>query len=286
VWEAFDSTGFHIRARALALDGQGGVFVTGSIDPDGDESNLNDNFFTIKRDAMSGAFGWSHLYGLNKIGSYDFASDVSADTDGHVFVTGITNSAPYMGDAITFVLDGKTGLEAERGVVSGGATENLTPRMLRFDASHNVLNGSETYDYNSGELKITLFRYPSRVGTDGSFVDLGGGLAGNYAPRLDGSGSLEPDGAFTLSFTQLPPAENGPLFIGFSLFSMPWKGGTLLPEPDVILFFATGSGAFDLPGSMPPAVPSGFSIYLQAWFPDSGAPQGLCATNGLQLITP
>ncbi|HTE06274.1 MAG TPA: hypothetical protein VK824_08770, partial [Planctomycetota bacterium] len=52
---------------------------------------------------------------------------------------------------------------------------------------------------------------------NGSFVDLGGGLAGNFVPQLSGSGSLAANGSFTLSLTDLPPGTIGPLFVGFSL---------------------------------------------------------------------
>src|SRR5689334_8320708 len=51
VWQAYDHTAFRDSARALALDGQGGVYVTGSVDPDGDQSNSNDDFYTVKHDA-------------------------------------------------------------------------------------------------------------------------------------------------------------------------------------------------------------------------------------------
>jgi hypothetical protein len=120
----------------------------------------------------------------------------------------------------------------------------------------------------------------------GSFVSLGGGLAGNFAPELSGSGSLAANGAFTLSFTNLPPGTSGPLFVGFSLLGAPFKGGTMLPTPDVIISLSTGPGSLSIPASMPAGLPSSFSIYLQAWFPDAGAPKGACATNGEQLITP
>ncbi len=286
LWQQYDSAAARDSATALALDENGGVYITGRVDPDGDRSNSNDNIYTVKRDALNGAFRWSHLYGLNAVGNFDVPSDVIVDQDGHVFVAGRTNSPPYNNDTITLVLDSGTGLETDRGIVSGSSTQMANPEELAFDSAQRLLVGGETYDFNSGEIQISVFRYPSLIGRDGQFIDLGGGLAGQYAPRLDGSGSLRANGSFTLFLTQLPPATSGPLFVGFALWNQPFKGGILLPTPDLILFLATRNGAFDLPGSMPPGVPSRFSLYLQAWFPDTGAPQGLCATNGLELITP
>jgi hypothetical protein len=136
----------------------------------------------------------------------------------------------------------------------------------------------------SGDLAIRVVGI-SNSG-NGSFVNLGGGLPGNFVPQLAGTGSLASNGNFTLSFTDLPPGQVGPLFVGFSLLGASFKGGTLLPTPDIIISLSTGPGSVSLPAVMPPGVPSGFSIYLQGWFPDAGGPMGACATNGEQLLTP
>lgn len=55
VWQAFDSGGLHNGAAALTLDGVGGVYVTGTVDPDGDQSNQNDNIYSVKRNSADGA---------------------------------------------------------------------------------------------------------------------------------------------------------------------------------------------------------------------------------------
>jgi hypothetical protein len=65
LWQAYDAGGLDDGAAALSLDGIGGVFITGTVDPDGDQSNLNDNIYTVKRDAATGAQLWTHLYGAN-----------------------------------------------------------------------------------------------------------------------------------------------------------------------------------------------------------------------------
>ena len=46
-WQAYDQNGFHDSGSALDLDGSGGVYITGRVDPDGDESNFNDNIYTV-----------------------------------------------------------------------------------------------------------------------------------------------------------------------------------------------------------------------------------------------
>ena len=161
LWQAYDDPAFHDYVQGLDLDGQGGVYVTGGSDPDGDESNSNDNIYTVKRDGSDGALLWSHLYGANCIGCFDAGGDVAVDSSGHVFVAGATSSPPYSGDAITLVLDATTGLETERGVLSGAPTELARSGVQRFDPAGNVLNGGSMYDANSGDIDLAVWRYAS-----------------------------------------------------------------------------------------------------------------------------
>lgn len=163
LWQAYDSAGIDDYARALALDGEGGVYVTGSVDHDGDESNFNDNIYTVKRDAASGQLLWSHEYGETCIGCFDVPSDVAVDPAGHVFVAGSTSSPPYGADVILMALDAATGLETDRGVVSGGATESAGSGVLAFDGSWNLYDGGGYYDVNTGAVAMSVTRWPTMV---------------------------------------------------------------------------------------------------------------------------
>jgi hypothetical protein len=159
IWQAYDGTGYHNGVAALALDGQGGVYVAGSVDPDPDESNFNDNLYAVKRDAQTGAFSWSYLYGANCIGCHDFSGDVIVDGAGHVFVAGATNSPPYNADAILLVLDADTGAETDRGIISGQALESAWSRELRLDGAANLLVGGEIYNVNTAGVDMSVARY-------------------------------------------------------------------------------------------------------------------------------
>jgi len=288
LWQEYDTSTVRDIAAAIALDDYGGVYVTGRGDPDGDQSNFNDNFYTVKRDAATGAFQWSHSYGSSTKFHFDVPADVIADREGHVFVSGYTSSPPYTHDAITFMLDPSTGVELDRGVFApANSLETATPQLLRIDPADRLIVGAATYDVNTGDNEILVYRYPSQTGMDGHFVDMGFGLRGNYAPRLDGSGSLAAGNLCRLSFTQLPPSSVGILVVGVDLLYLPYKGGSLLPTLDLLLVVPTGiNGAVDLDTTMPSGIPSDLSIYAQGWFLDPGSPKRMSATNGLELITP
>lgn len=162
IWQAYDSAGQRNAASALALDGQGGVYVTGSTDPDGDMSNQNDNYFTVRRDATTGAQGWTHLYGANCVGCSDVPSDVAVDSAGSVYVMGRSSSAPYSADLLLFVLDAGSGGEIDRGAVPSGANELFEPGALRFDASENLYHAGNLYNANTGARAIATLRYTTQ----------------------------------------------------------------------------------------------------------------------------
>ena len=74
--------------------------------------------------------------------------------------------------------------------------------------------------------------------------------------------------------------------VGFSNQSVPFKGGVMVPMPDVIIPAGSGPGIFGLPFVMPGVVPSGFTFYVQYWLPDDAGPQGFAASNAVSGTTP
>lgn len=163
VWQAYDARGLDDAPSSLFLQG-GSVYVTGTWDPDGDESNFNDNFYTVKRDAASGGLLWTHSYGANCVGCLDAPSDLLVDPGGHVILGGFTSSPPYGSDMITLVLDAGTGAEVLRDVLPGGPLEAASSGLLFFDAAYRHYDVGGTYHVNNGQKTIRLVRYPSLVG--------------------------------------------------------------------------------------------------------------------------
>ncbi len=170
IWQFYDAFGNDHSATGLFLDGNGGVLITGASDPEGNQSNFNDQFFTVKRDATTGAQLWTHVYGQTCVGCYDVPSDVRVDSAGNTFVVGRTSSPPFSNDIILFVLDNATGLEIDRGLVFNTGTEVLTSGPLRFDAEFNLYDGGRIYDANSGAIDMSVTKWTSLVDGGGNGI--------------------------------------------------------------------------------------------------------------------
>ncbi len=163
LWQFYDALGLHHSAHGLFLDGVGGVFVTGTSDPDGDISNFNDQFFTVKRDATTGALLWTNVYGQTCNQCFDTPSDVRVDPEGHVFVVGRTSSPPYVNEVILLVLDTATGLETDRGLIFNTGAEIPYTGALRFDAAFNLYEGGRIYNANTGANDMSVTKWASFV---------------------------------------------------------------------------------------------------------------------------
>jgi len=122
-----------------------------------------------------------------------------------------------------------------------------------------------------------------------TWVSLGGSVPGsNGTPNLAGTGDLVGGQPVTLTLTSAKPATPATLIVGLSLLSAPFKGGTLVPNPTLMLFALpiNGHGSLSLSATWPSGLPSGFAFYTQYWIPDPAAPVGFSASNGLAGITP
>jgi hypothetical protein len=103
-----------------------------------------------------------------------------------------------------------------------------------------------------------------------------------------GAGTLAAGDPVTLTLTGALELAPTTLVIGFSELGVPFKGGTLVPFPDVLLPGLTtdAGGALVLGGTWPAGVPAGFSFYFQDWVVDPVGVAGLAASNGLAGTAP
>ncbi|HEX5009736.1 MAG TPA: S8 family serine peptidase [Planctomycetota bacterium] len=123
----------------------------------------------------------------------------------------------------------------------------------------------------------------------GTWTSTGAGLSGTQGvPQLSGTGSLVADEPASLAISQGRPGALAVLVIGLSALDAPFKGGTLVPHPDLLLggLLLDGSGALVLNGPWSPGLPGGTSVLFQAWIPDAVATKGYAASQGLKATTP
>jgi FG-GAP repeat len=122
-----------------------------------------------------------------------------------------------------------------------------------------------------------------------AFDDLGFGLAGVAGvPQLVGDGTLVAGTTGSLALSGAVPNGATFLVLGFSTTFAPFKGGLLVPAPNIVVpgLPLNGSGALTLPFTWPAAVPSGVAFIAQCWTPDAAAVEGFSASNALQASAP
>lgn len=127
------------------------------------------------------------------------------------------------------------------------------------------------------------------VSTHPAWNDLGGGLAGAVGvPKLTGAGVLAGGSPVLLTCSGAAPASASTLVIGLSLLCAPFKGGLLVPAPDVLVtgLVVGPGGSWSVGSTWPAGLPAGLDIALQAWTVDAAAPQGLSASDALVAHTP
>jgi FG-GAP repeat len=120
------------------------------------------------------------------------------------------------------------------------------------------------------------------------WTDLGHALsAASGPPALLGGGSLLPGQPLQLTVQCGAPGAGAVLVAGFGQALLPFKGGILVPTPDLLLALALdGAGGAVLAAAWPAGVPSGTSFVLQAWVTDASGPAGYSASNGLLAEVP
>jgi hypothetical protein len=131
---------------------------------------------------------------------------------------------------------------------------------------------------DAGSLQVLLHRTKP-------WADLGFALSGSFGePQLVGCGPLTPNSTNSLELSGANALAEAHLVAGLGTIYLPFKDGTMVPNPDLIL---SGLGVDSL-GSMSvsfswPAGLTGLSLYFQVWIKDFGGvgSSGCAASNGL-----
>jgi len=245
--------------------------------------------------------------------SGESANGIAVDPSGAVIITGGTASANYpvtpgahdtvysggLGDAFVSYLSadgsqllystflGESGSSSMRG--QAAAAIGVAEAVVAGDGAKTafpVTPGAFDTTYNGGGLGGDGFvvKLPLTLAWD----PVGTGIAGTLGvPKLQGQGLLCAGNLLTLTLTRGKPNGVATLVIGLSLLHAPFKGGTLIPAPDLLIggLPISAGGSMALSAPWPAGIPEGFTFHFQAWIPDTVAVQGLAASNGLSATT-
>ncbi|QDU68744.1 DNRLRE domain-containing protein [Engelhardtia mirabilis] len=120
------------------------------------------------------------------------------------------------------------------------------------------------------------------------WINLGQSLAGTGgAPYLASSAPLVAGGQAVFQLSNALPGAPTILAIGANAVGLPLFGGTLVPNPQLLigpqLVGATGSLLVTLP--LPVTLPAGVPFWVQSWILDPGGPVGFAASNAIATVT-
>ncbi|MFT7463201.1 MAG: hypothetical protein ACI9EF_001545 [Pseudohongiellaceae bacterium] len=121
------------------------------------------------------------------------------------------------------------------------------------------------------------------------WLDLGHGLPGrSTSPALELVLFTQVQSALALAVTGGLPGHEVIMVVGTQQQLTPYKGGVLVPQPDVLIsgLSLNAHGQLILPLALLGLVPPQVEIYAQAWMPDQSNIRGYSATNAIALKMP
>jgi len=159
-------------------------------------------------------------------------------------------------------IEPKSGLLAIGVHVDGGAD-------LDSDGVPDVVLSAQTPDY------------------DGRVLGYSGVPGSSSPPALGATGTLLPSSPLTISLGGGPPGGLAVLVVGLDAEPLPFKGGVLVPQVDLLLGLPLQpDGSLALPTFWPAGLGAPLGIVLQAWCADAAAIQGFVGSNALLLAPP
>jgi hypothetical protein len=124
----------------------------------------------------------------------------------------------------------------------------------------------------------------------GPWTNVGHALAGvgGATPLLLGDGSLAASSPGSIALTKAKPSAPAHLIVGLLALSAPFKGGTMVPQPQLLIPLSTDSSGSRALSWLhwPASLPSGTELLLQYWIVDPAGPAGFSASNALQASVP
>lgn len=162
------------------------------------------------------------------------------------------------------------------------ACVGLTPAVGTFGKTRviGIVPGVEITGSIAGPVSLEV---------PGAWADLGGSIAGTggLTPQLEGDGILLPCEPWSLTLSDGPSNTTAYLVLGATALNLPFKGGVIVPNLDILLMLPSGpTGDLVLSGPWPVGIPPGLTAFAQYWFVDPGAVKGYSASNGVSATTP
>jgi Tol biopolymer transport system component len=309
----FGVTGSDVFVRDLQLL----TTVRASVNSSGLEGNADSHGASISDDGRVVAF-YSYAYNLAPFDA--FGNDVFVrDLDAGTTVRISKNLAGWVGNKDsywpTISADGRwvafeslaTDLvpddtNSNRDVFLHDRITGLTIRVSVTDAGQQVqevtnLNGlsgdgrrvvlsSSAGDYVVGPLTDTSHNF---LRDHGPWTNEGFALAGVAGlPSLAGTGTLEPGSPGSLALSDAAPTSAALLFVSLGSTPAPFKGGTLLALPPLLVLplSTTPTGGFHLAFTWPAGVPGETVLWFQVAIQDAAAVSGVSLSNAVKVVTP
>jgi hypothetical protein len=219
--------------------------------------------------------------------------NVAVAFDGSRYVTGWEDhrAETWLLDSRSDVFGARVGADGSVTDPAGFAVADGSPPQLW--AAVAAGEGSAAFTFSQLELGggLSSYRLALRLldPASGPWLNVGQALAGAHgAPLLQGGGNLGAGSAVSLALSAALEHAPATLVVGLSAVNAPFKGGVLVPMPDLLLGGLTtdGTGALLLAGTWPAGVPSGLAFWTQAWIVDAAGPKGLSASNALKGTVP
>jgi hypothetical protein len=213
-----------------------------------------------------------------------------ADFDGDTF-------ADLLFTHITFVIyptwgvwpgDGRGGFDGSKAAYTN--RPGIEPRDFLFAVDAVADGHLDLVDEGAPNIGIQIGVTPNWTYPAGSAqLDLGHAqFGGSGWPGTRITGDFVPDEAVEIQLWAAGVATPAFLVAGLAEILAPFKGGVLVPRPDLVLGpLATGTEPiFELEGRWPHGLPVGTPITFQWWMADPVAPQGLSASTAVRVTQP
>jgi len=267
------------------ITGNGAFGWSLAVVPDLDRDGLDD----IAIGAPSGLDGGNQRVGRVSLHSSATGGELAAVVGGTIdgfFGTALAGGADFDDDGTLDLAVGTPNVAIDD--VVGRVTLFTLPDLalttsLRAGSDNLGTSLSRLADTNGDGLEELLVGGPAGGAGALGLVRHYDELDGIGPPRLSGTGPLTPNSALTLSLAKAQGSTPAWLVVGLVPVVAPFKGGTLVPRPDLVFGLFTGpAGTLSINSVWPDVQPPWLTVWLQVWMPAADGPAGWVASNAVR----